>query len=153
VAGQFHPEFRSRPTRPHPLFRDFVGAATALADSRDRSTAAPAPAPGVRADGVPADNVPAHNGGDPAPTPAAATLVTSTAGAPEPHPPAAGAPEREGSRQPGGARTAVHSPPPAAPGEPPATVELRGDGLADRVRHDDDPPVPAGPVGAGDPGR
>jgi CTP synthase len=35
VAGQFHPEFRSRPTRPHPLFRDFVGAATALADRRD----------------------------------------------------------------------------------------------------------------------
>src|SRR5918993_1511823 len=32
VAGQFHPEFRSRPTRPHPLFRDFVGAATAFAD-------------------------------------------------------------------------------------------------------------------------
>jgi CTP synthase len=27
VAGQFHPEFLSRPTRPHPLFRDFVGAA------------------------------------------------------------------------------------------------------------------------------
>jgi CTP synthase len=27
VAGQFHPEFRSRPNRPHPLFRDFVGAA------------------------------------------------------------------------------------------------------------------------------
>jgi CTP synthase len=27
VAGQFHPEFRSRPTRAHPLFRDFVGAA------------------------------------------------------------------------------------------------------------------------------
>jgi CTP synthase len=36
VAGQFHPEFRSRPTRPHPLFRDFVGAATELADRRDR---------------------------------------------------------------------------------------------------------------------
>jgi CTP synthase len=35
VAGQFHPEFRSRPTRPHPLFRDFVGAATAHADRRD----------------------------------------------------------------------------------------------------------------------
>jgi len=35
VAGQFHPEFRSRPTRPHPLFREFVGAATALADARD----------------------------------------------------------------------------------------------------------------------
>ncbi|KXG76221.1 CTP synthase [Thermotalea metallivorans] len=27
VAGQFHPEFKSRPTRPHPLFRDFVKAA------------------------------------------------------------------------------------------------------------------------------
>jgi CTP synthase len=37
VAGQFHPEFRSRPTRPHPLFREFVGAATALADARDRA--------------------------------------------------------------------------------------------------------------------
>jgi CTP synthase len=29
VAGQFHPELKSRPTRPHPLFRDFVGAALA----------------------------------------------------------------------------------------------------------------------------
>ena len=27
VAGQFHPEFKSRPTRPHPLFRDFIAAA------------------------------------------------------------------------------------------------------------------------------
>lgn len=27
VAGQFHPEFKSRPTRPHPLFRDFIQAA------------------------------------------------------------------------------------------------------------------------------
>jgi CTP synthase len=27
VGVQFHPEFQSRPTRPHPLFRDFVGAA------------------------------------------------------------------------------------------------------------------------------
>jgi CTP synthase len=27
VASQFHPEFRSRPNRPHPLFRDFVKAA------------------------------------------------------------------------------------------------------------------------------
>ena len=26
MAGQFHPELKSRPTRPHPLFRDFVGA-------------------------------------------------------------------------------------------------------------------------------
>lgn len=27
VACQFHPEFKSRPTRPHPLFREFIGAA------------------------------------------------------------------------------------------------------------------------------
>lgn len=27
VACQFHPEFKSRPLRPHPLFREFVGAA------------------------------------------------------------------------------------------------------------------------------
>jgi CTP synthase len=27
LAVQFHPEFKSRPNRPHPLFRDFVGAA------------------------------------------------------------------------------------------------------------------------------
>jgi len=31
MAGQFHPELRSRPTRPHPLFRDLVGAAQARA--------------------------------------------------------------------------------------------------------------------------
>ena len=33
MAGQFHPELRSRPTRPHPLFRDFIGAALKLARS------------------------------------------------------------------------------------------------------------------------
>ncbi|MGI6404958.1 MAG: CTP synthase [Syntrophaceticus sp.] len=27
VGCQFHPEFKSRPNRPHPLFRDFLGAA------------------------------------------------------------------------------------------------------------------------------
>ena len=27
VGAQFHPEFKSRPNRPHPLFRDFVKAA------------------------------------------------------------------------------------------------------------------------------
>jgi CTP synthase len=35
VASQFHPEFKSRPTRPAPLFRDFVGAA--VDRSRGRS--------------------------------------------------------------------------------------------------------------------
>ena len=51
IAGQFHPELRSRPTRPHPLFRDFVGAAAKQADARDAErraatpVAARAPAP------------------------------------------------------------------------------------------------------------
>ena len=27
VASQFHPELKSRPNNPHPLFRDFIGAA------------------------------------------------------------------------------------------------------------------------------
>ncbi len=38
VASQFHPEFKSRPTRPAPLFRGFVGAA--LERARSRSGAA-----------------------------------------------------------------------------------------------------------------
>jgi CTP synthase len=33
VGSQFHPEFRSRPNRPHPLFRDFMRAAAARADA------------------------------------------------------------------------------------------------------------------------
>jgi CTP synthase len=38
VASQFHPEFKSRPTRPAPLFRDFVGAA--LVRARERGAVA-----------------------------------------------------------------------------------------------------------------
>ena len=34
VASQFHPEFKSRPTRPAPLFREFVGAAAERRRSR-----------------------------------------------------------------------------------------------------------------------
>jgi CTP synthase len=34
VASQFHPEFKSRPTRPAPLFREFVGAALTRARER-----------------------------------------------------------------------------------------------------------------------
>ena len=51
VASQYHPEFKSRPLRPQPLFRDFVGAALALA--RERGTAgaaAPEVEPEVRAE-------------------------------------------------------------------------------------------------------
>ncbi len=41
VASQYHPEFKSRPLRPQPLFRDFVGAAV------KRAAARPAAAPEV----------------------------------------------------------------------------------------------------------
>jgi len=33
VGVQFHPEFRSRPVKPHPLFMGFIGAAVELANS------------------------------------------------------------------------------------------------------------------------
>ena len=39
VAGQFHPELRSRPTRPHPLFREFIGAARARRHAPERAAA------------------------------------------------------------------------------------------------------------------
>jgi CTP synthase len=45
VASQFHPEFKSRPLRPQPLFREFVGAALERA-----RTQAPEVEPEVRAE-------------------------------------------------------------------------------------------------------
>ncbi len=36
VACQFHPEFKSRLTRPHPLFREFIRAAMEYRDGSDR---------------------------------------------------------------------------------------------------------------------
>jgi CTP synthase len=39
VASQFHPEFKSRPTRPSPLFREFVAAALVRARERAGVTA------------------------------------------------------------------------------------------------------------------
>ena len=36
VAGQFHPEFKSRPLTPHPLFQAFVAASLKRAETRDR---------------------------------------------------------------------------------------------------------------------
>ena len=44
VASQFHPEFKSRPTRPAPLFRDFVGAALVRASARTGFEYSPAAA-------------------------------------------------------------------------------------------------------------
>jgi CTP synthase len=40
LAGQFHPELKSRPTRPHPMYRDFVGAAAARRRAPERAAAA-----------------------------------------------------------------------------------------------------------------
>ncbi len=39
VGSQFHPEFTSRPNRPNPLFRDFIGAAVAHAEQADGAQA------------------------------------------------------------------------------------------------------------------
>jgi CTP synthase len=35
VASQFHPEFKSRPERPHPLFDGFVAASLAVREGRE----------------------------------------------------------------------------------------------------------------------
>ncbi|MDH5371423.1 MAG: gamma-glutamyl-gamma-aminobutyrate hydrolase family protein, partial [Acidimicrobiia bacterium] len=34
LASQFHPEFKSRPDQPHPMFRGFIGAAIAYRNRR-----------------------------------------------------------------------------------------------------------------------
>ncbi|WDT92867.1 CTP synthase [Thermoleophilum album] len=56
VASQFHPEFKSRPTRPHPLFREFVRAALERARQRRgagaRTAATPARSGGGTAPAV-----------------------------------------------------------------------------------------------------
>jgi CTP synthase len=66
IGTQAHPEFKSRPTRPAPLFREFIGAALARAEGRKPhlfevpESAAPAPADEVlepaRAAGAPGLN-------------------------------------------------------------------------------------------------
>ena len=39
VAGQFHPELKSRPNKPHPLFREFIAAAKVNRISKEGRTA------------------------------------------------------------------------------------------------------------------
>jgi CTP synthase len=51
VASQFHPELRSRPQRPHPLFRDFVRAAIG-ASGIDQMELRPTELQQAEADGV-----------------------------------------------------------------------------------------------------
>ena len=48
VAGQFHPEFKSRPMEPHPLFRDFVAAALKHATHAQPKPKTSAPRPKTR---------------------------------------------------------------------------------------------------------
>jgi CTP synthase len=43
VASQYHPEFKSRPERPAPLFRGFVGAALEYSSSAERAVVAASP--------------------------------------------------------------------------------------------------------------
>ena len=42
VGVQFHPEFKSRPNRPHPLFKGFIAAAMGLHQNRLTEGSAPA---------------------------------------------------------------------------------------------------------------
>ncbi|MEK7220816.1 MAG: CTP synthetase, partial [candidate division NC10 bacterium] len=42
VGGQFHPEFKSRPRRSHPLFREFIRAALAYQETAGRERRASA---------------------------------------------------------------------------------------------------------------
>jgi CTP synthase len=42
LGVQFHPEFKSRPTRPHPLYRDFIDAAIKVLHEGDQLPLAPA---------------------------------------------------------------------------------------------------------------
>ena len=45
VATQAHPEFKSRPTRPQPLFREFTRAAVGYHEGIDRLDVTPKNAP------------------------------------------------------------------------------------------------------------
>jgi CTP synthase len=50
VGSQFHPEFKSRPNRPHPLFREFVGAAKRYALESGPVEHEPLPKPQIATD-------------------------------------------------------------------------------------------------------
>jgi serine/threonine-protein kinase len=107
----------------------------ALHQATNRSRRAPStPAPAVRAPSTPAPAIPAT---------------------PEPHPPSSGAPEREGSPQPEGTRTAIHTPQtegaPTAIHTPqtegaPAAVKTPGTGEAGTAVDTPGIPGPTGPL-------
>jgi hypothetical protein len=75
VASQFHPELKSRPTNPHPLFREFIAAAM-----RRHQTHPAGVVPTAEPAGVPGDR---HNGHTGLPEPVhAGAAETKTADAP-----------------------------------------------------------------------
>ncbi len=69
VAAQFHPEFKSRPLRPQPLFREFVRAALERSVERSGESSAAEPISADRRRGEPAAAAsrPARRRRDPAP--------------------------------------------------------------------------------------
>jgi hypothetical protein len=165
VAGQFHPEFRSRPTRPHPLFREFVGAATALADARE-------PVTRLEGSGEPRRGAPVHQvervardgaGRDDtaAPAPAAAqrpdgvewraTRGETAAAAGEL---AAHRPSEPAARRPTvDLREEEHRTAPPTPEGPDPSVYRRGDGEPEPEADAEVRAVPTDPVAAGEPHR
>ncbi|HMA37112.1 MAG TPA: CTP synthase [Chloroflexia bacterium] len=70
VASQFHPELRSRPTNPHPLFREFLAAALRQHNAHPAPTAHPA---------TPGEGPARRNGHKPAPERAAAAAAVDEA--------------------------------------------------------------------------
>ena len=58
VASQFHPEFKSRPERPHPLFDGFVGASLAVSEGREPALRARDQVTSVELVGVPVGPIP-----------------------------------------------------------------------------------------------
>ncbi len=59
VASQYHPEFKSRPERPAPLFREFVGAALTRADGQAATDGQALADGAARADGQGVADAPA----------------------------------------------------------------------------------------------
>ncbi len=111
VASQFHPEFKSRPERPHPLFDGFVATAVALRDGREPELRA---RPGRAA---PADRAREPIPARPAPATAPPALPAPPAAVP-PAPPASGALEASPAEPAGNGRASADEDPTpvAAPG-------------------------------------
>ncbi len=79
VASQFHPELRSRPTNPHPLFREFIAAA--LRERTGQRTPAPAVA-ALPVPLIPPDSGHSSNGNGHTPAPLRVPVGAAAAGEP-----------------------------------------------------------------------